>query len=130
MKNFIRKMAEKLNSLPFNKKIKWILVAGSLLISGFLMVLASVFSVRMMTKRFQDLTNANITTASEGVENLVEQYGESLKSIIPDKSSEEAETASRMPDFLLMIKKWFLLRMRIIITCTAARMDSRRRYGK
>lgn len=89
MKNFIRKMAEKLNSLPFNKKIKCILVAGSLLISGFLMVLASVFSVRMMTGRFQDLTNANIKTASEGVENLVEQYGESLKSIIPDEGIQD-----------------------------------------
>lgn len=103
MKIFIHKMAEKMNSLPFNKKIKWTLVAGSLLISGFLMVLASVFSVRMMTKRFQDLTNTNIKTASEGVENLVEQYGESLKSIIPDegvqdylkskKGSAEYETA-------------------------------------
>lgn len=38
------------------------------------------------------------------------------------RSLEEVETVSRIPDFLLMIKKWFLQRMRIITIFTAVRM--------
>ena len=45
------------------------------------------------------------------------------------RAGEEVETVSRIPDFLLMIKKWFLQRMRIITIFTAVPMASRRRFG-
>ena len=46
------------------------------------------------------------------------------------RAGEEVETVSRIPDFLLMIKKWFLQRMRIITIFTAARMVLRKSCGK
>ena len=46
------------------------------------------------------------------------------------RSLEEVETVSRIPDFLLMIKKWFLQRMRIITIFTAVRMVLRKSCGK
>lgn len=46
------------------------------------------------------------------------------------RSLEEVETVSRIPDFLLMIKKWFLQRMRIITTFTAVRRLLRKSCGK
>ena len=46
------------------------------------------------------------------------------------RSLEEVETVSRIPDFLLMIKKWFLQRMRIITIFTAVRMVLRKSCGR
>ena len=46
------------------------------------------------------------------------------------RAGEEVETVSRIPDFLLMIKKWFLQRMRIITIFTAVRMVLRKSCGK
>ena len=42
----------------------------------------------------------------------------------------EVETVSRIPDFLLIRKKWFLQRMRIITIFTAVRMALRKSCGK
>lgn len=86
MKKGIRMMAEKLYSLPFNKRIKHYLVLAVLGISGTLMILASFFSAFLMTQKFRDLTESNIVSVSEGVSNVIEQYGETLKSIIPDEN--------------------------------------------
>ena len=46
------------------------------------------------------------------------------------RAGEEVETVSRIPDFLLIIKKWFLQRMRIITIFTAVRMALRKSCGK
>ena len=57
-------------------------------------------------------------------------FGELGKTKPRTLSLEEVETVSRIPDFLLTIKKWFLQRMRIITIFTAVRMALRKSCGK
>lgn len=92
------KMAEKVRSLPLNKKIKWIFIIVILLVSGIFMTIAAFFSVSMLTERSKDLTRANIETVTQGIGDLVTNFEETLKSLIPDEGIQAYLTSERGQD--------------------------------
>ncbi|MDD3338657.1 MAG: histidine kinase [Lachnospiraceae bacterium] len=91
-------MAEKVRSLPLNKKIKWIFIIVILLVSGIFMTIAAFFSVSMLTERSKDLTRANIETVTQGIGDLVTNFEETLKSLIPDEGIQAYLTSERGQD--------------------------------